>query len=84
MPIYSTISKEDYEYVLNHSEAIYCFVSDIEVLEKVNKIKGNTKLKGVFTFDAIEGEKSWKSILELGKDNANQKEVEQRKGFKTI
>ena len=79
MPIYPTISKEDYEYVLNHSEAIYCFVSDIEVLEKVNKIKGNTKLKGVFTFDAIEGEKSWKSILELGKDNANQKEVEQRK-----
>ena len=79
VPIYPTISKEDYEYVLNHSEAIYCFVSDIEVLEKVNKIKGNTKLKGVFTFDAIAGEKSWKSILELGKDNANQKEVEQRK-----
>ena len=79
VPIYPTICKEDYEYVLNHSEAIYCFVSDIEVLEKVNKIKGNTKLKGVYTFDAIAGEKSWKSILELGKDNANQKEVEQRK-----
>ena len=79
VPIYPTICKEDYEYVLNHSEAIYCFVSDIEVLEKVNKIKDNTKLKGVFTFDAIAGEKSWKSILELGKDNAHQKEVEQRK-----
>ena len=79
VPIYPTICKEDYEYVLNHSEAIYCFVSDIEVLEKVNKIKGNTKLKGVFTFDAIEGEKSWESILEIGKDNTNQKEVEQRK-----
>ena len=79
VPIYPTICKEDYEYVLNHSEAIYCFVSDIEVLEKVNKIKDNTKLKGVYTFDAIAGEKSWKSILELGKDNANQKEVEQRK-----
>ena len=79
VPIYPTICKEDYEYVLNHSEAIYCFVSDIEVLEKVNKIKGNTKLKGVFTFDAIAGEKSWESILEIGKDNTNQKEVEQRK-----
>ena len=79
VPIYPTICKEDYEYVLNHSEAIYCFVSDIEVLEKVNKIKGNTKLKGVYTFDAIAREKSWKDILELGKDNTNQKEVEQRK-----
>ena len=27
-PIYPTISSEDYEYVLNHSQATYCFVSD--------------------------------------------------------
>lgn len=32
VPIYPTISKEDYEYVLNHSEATYCFVSDESVL----------------------------------------------------
>ena len=34
VPIYPTISAEDYEYVLNHSEATYCFVSDEEVLRK--------------------------------------------------
>jgi len=79
VPIYPTICKEDYEYVLNHSEAIYCFVSDIEVLGKVNHIKENTKLKGVFTFDAIDNEKSWTAVLDLGKENANQKEVEERK-----
>jgi long-chain acyl-CoA synthetase len=79
VPIYPTICKEDYEYVLNHSEAIYCFVSDIEVLGKVNLIKENTKLKGVFTFDDIKGEKSWKDILELGKDKTNQTKVEERK-----
>jgi long-chain acyl-CoA synthetase len=79
VPIYPTISKEDYEYVLNHSEAIYCFVSDITIIEKLNQIKGNTKLKGVFTFDDIAGEKSWKEILESGKDTKNQKEVETRK-----
>ena len=79
VPIYPTISKEDYEYVLNHSEAIYCFVSDITIIEKLNEIKGNTKLKGVFTFDDIDGEKSWKEVLELGIDIANQDEVEARK-----
>jgi long-chain acyl-CoA synthetase len=79
VPIYPTICKEDYEYVLNHSEAIYCFVSDLEVLEKVNLIKENTKLKEVFTFDAIAGEKSWKDLLELGKDKTNQTAVEERK-----
>ena len=78
-PIYPTISEEDYEYILNHSEAVYCFVSDMEVLKKLNAIKGNTKLKGVYTFDDISGEKNWKEVLELGKDKNNQDEVEARK-----
>ncbi|MDC3344605.1 AMP-binding protein [Flavobacteriaceae bacterium] len=79
VPIYPTISKEDYEYVLNHSESIYCFVSDVSIVEKINKIKGNTKLKEVYTFDEISDEKNWKELLELGKDTSNQSEVESRK-----
>lgn len=79
VPIYPTISKEDYEYVLNHSEAIYCIVSDQSILDKLNQIKGNTKLKGVFTFDDIANEKSWKDLLKLGEDKSNQAEVEARK-----
>ena len=79
VPIYPTITKEDYEYVLNHSEATYVFVSDLEVLNKINEIKGNTKLKGVYTFDNIKGEKSWEEILKSGKDSDNQKDVEEIK-----
>ncbi|WP_282135599.1 AMP-dependent synthetase/ligase [Seonamhaeicola maritimus] len=76
VPIYPTISKEDYEYVLNHSEATYCFVSDETILEKLNQIKGNTKLKEVYSFNKIAGEKNWQDVLDLGKDESNQKEVE--------
>ena len=79
VPIYPTITKEDYEYVLNHSESTYVFVSDLEVLNKINEIKGNTKLKGVYTFDSIKGEKSWEEILKSGKDSDNQKDVEEIK-----
>ena len=79
VPIYPTICAEDYEYILNHSEATYCFVSDSEVIEKLNSIKGNTKLKNVYTFDTISGENSWTYILELGKDDTNQNEVDLRK-----
>ncbi|CAA0194684.1 AMP-dependent synthetase/ligase [Tenacibaculum maritimum] len=79
VPIYPTISKEDYEYVLNHSEASYCFVSDESILEKLNQIKHRTKLKDIFTFDEITNEKNWNKILELGKDDSNQEEVEARK-----
>ncbi len=76
VPIYPTISKEDYEYVLNHSEATYCFVSDTGILEKLNQIKGNTQLKGIYTFDDIKGEHNWEEVLQLGKDESNQQDVE--------
>ena len=79
VPIYPTISAEDYEYVLNHSEATYCFVSDSEVLEKINKVISNTKLKEVYSFDHIEGCKHYSELLESGKDDSNQPDVELRK-----
>jgi len=79
IPIYPTISADDYEYVLNHSESIYCFVSDEEVLKKVLKIKNKTQLKEVYSFNQIKGCKHYSKLLELGKDEGTQKEVEARK-----
>ncbi len=79
IPIYPTISAEDYEYVLNHSGSIYCFVSDAEVLEKVNAIKANTNLKDVYSFDHIDGCKHYSELFKLGEDTNNQSEVEARK-----
>lgn len=80
VPIYPTISEDEYEYILNHSEAIYCFVSDAEILRKINLIKQNVpSLKEVFSFDEIEGCKNWNELLLLGDDQSNQEEVEARK-----
>ena len=80
VPIYPTISENDYEYILNHSEAIFCFVSDDEVLQKVNTIKDNvSNLKDVYSFNIIESCKNWSELLDLGKDNSNQADVENRK-----
>ena len=80
VPIYPTIAEDDYQYILNHSESIYCFVSDAEVLRKVNAIKSNVPtLKEVYSFNIIEGCKHWTELLELGKDEKNQNEVENRK-----
>lgn len=79
VPIYPTVSEEDYEYVINHSESIYCFVSDKEILDKLNAIRGNTNLKGVYTFDEIPGAENWSEIIKMGEDKSNQEEVEARK-----
>ena len=80
VPMYPTISAEDYEYILNHSESQYVFVSDLEVYEKLQSIKANVPLlKDVFSYNDIAGCKSWKEILELGTDTSNQDVVEDRK-----
>ncbi|MGG7035169.1 MAG: AMP-dependent synthetase/ligase [Flavobacterium sp.] len=80
VPIYPTISAEDYEYILNHSDAKYCFVSDAEVFAKINSIKKNVpNLIEIYSFDEIENCKNWNELLNLGKDTANQTEVEERK-----
>ncbi|MEK6155590.1 AMP-dependent synthetase/ligase [Flavobacteriaceae bacterium 3-367] len=80
VPIYPTISQEDYEYVLNHSGATYCFVSCAEVHAKVEAIKANVPLlKEVYSFDTLSDCKNWSKVLELGADTSNQAEVEQLK-----
>ncbi len=80
VPIYPTISETDYEYILNHSGAIYCFISDEEILQKVNLIKDNVPhLKEIFSFDEIDGCKNWTELLALGEDQSNQNLVEERK-----
>jgi long-chain acyl-CoA synthetase len=80
VPVYPTISEEDYQYILNHSGATYCFISDAELLTKINAIRANLpNLKEVYSFDQIPGCKNWNELLELGKDESNQAEVEARK-----
>jgi long-chain acyl-CoA synthetase len=80
VPIYPTITSEDYEYILNHSESTYCFVSDQEVFDKLIAVKKNIpNLKDIFSYNTIDGCKNWLEILELGADETNQDVVEDRK-----
>ena len=80
VPIYPTISEEDYAYVLNHAECVYCFVSCSEVYEKVKTVKDKVpSLKEIYSFDELGECKNWKELLQLGKDESNQTEVEKLK-----
>jgi long-chain acyl-CoA synthetase len=80
VPMYPTISSEDYEYILNHSESSYCFVSDKEVYDKLIAVKNNLpNLKDIFSYNTIDGCKSWEDILALGADQSNQDDVENHK-----
>ena len=77
VPIYPTITAEDYAYILNHSESKYCFVSDIEVYEKIKSIRDKCpKLEQVYSFDTIEGCAHWSKVLELGGETSHQPRVQ--------
>jgi long-chain acyl-CoA synthetase len=80
VPMYPTITSEDYEYILNHSESNICFVSDQEVYDKLISVKNNIpNLKEIFSYNTIDGCKSWQEVLDLGADESNQDVVEDRK-----
>ena len=80
VPIYPTISSEDYEYILNHSESQYCFVSDQEVYDKIIKIQDKVKsLKKVYSFDTIKGCANWKELLVSGTSKEQEVVVKKRR-----
>lgn len=66
VPLYPTFSEKDYAYILNHSDSIYCFVSDDELYQKVVKVQEQTQLKKVFTFEEVNTDYDWNSFLSIG------------------
>ncbi|SFI67157.1 long-chain acyl-CoA synthetase [Kaistella treverensis] len=77
VPVYPSISSEDYDFIFNNAEVKYCFVSDKELYDKVQKIKGNVaSLQGIFTFEQVDGAANWQEIIDLGKDDTTQNEVD--------
>lgn len=77
VPVYPTISEEDYIYIFNNSEIKYCFVSDKDLYKKLTSAKAQIpSLVGVFTFDDIDGAPNWNEILDLGENDLTQDEVD--------
>jgi len=71
VPVYPTISAEEYTYILDHAEPSLVFISDKTLLEKIRPIcEKIPAIKAIFTFNQIEGARNWKELLELGKKNA--------------
>lgn len=77
VPVYPSISPEEYEYIFNQAKISFSFVSDKELYEKMMKTKPNTPdLVGVYTFDEVADAPNWKEIMDMGKDDSNQGEVD--------
>ncbi len=66
VPMYPTITAEDYRYILDHSEAKLVFAGNQEIYEKLLKaIEGSEILspEKIFTFDQLPNAQHWRTLL---------------------
>ncbi len=82
VPIYPTISLEEYQHILNHAAPRMLIVSDKLLLEKLRPLfEKSPTIEHVYTFNNVEGIKNWKEIALTGHDRADEfmPEVQQAK-----
>jgi len=69
VPVYPTMTENDYDYIFNHAEAKVCIVSNEELYKKVQNVKAQVpSLQHVFTFEPVSGARNWQELLDLGKE----------------
>lgn len=69
VPIYPTISLEEYEYILKDCKPKLIFVSDMALYEKIKPVADAVGVMDVYAFNEFEVGKNWSEILELGRKN---------------
>ncbi|MCK0114749.1 AMP-dependent synthetase/ligase, partial [Gelidibacter sp. F63206] len=79
VPLYATLSSKDYEFILNHSDSVMCFVSNKDLFEKVQSVQKNTQVASIFSFDTTVSDNNWNKLVALGKKTDHHSEVEARK-----
>ncbi len=65
VPMYPTITPEDFRYIFDHAEVKMIFVGDQEIFNKAESVAGD---RVIYTFDKIQGAENWMDLLESGKD----------------
>ncbi|MCI0522606.1 MAG: long-chain fatty acid--CoA ligase [Bacteroidales bacterium] len=70
VPVYPTISQDEYEFILEHSEAKAVIVGNKQVHAKIAPILPAIRaVREVFSFDAVDGLRTIDDIIEEGKKN---------------
>jgi len=79
VPIYPTITEEEYRYILNHAEITCLFVEENLLRKIVNILPEIASLKNVFTFGKKDDNKTFADLIDLGKNNPDKAELDKRR-----
>jgi long-chain acyl-CoA synthetase len=76
VPMYPTITIDDYKYIFENCEAKFAFVSGNDLYKKASQaIQGLAAMQKIFTFERVQGAAHWSEVEELGK-NEDVKQLE--------
>lgn len=79
VPIYPTISIDDYEYIFNHSQVRFAFVSDKQLYDRIHSIKERLPfLEEIFSFVPIDGVRNTLELIAEGECLSNHTELKER------
>ena len=70
VPLYPTITVEDYAYIIDHAEVDIIFASSKDLHDKVSAALNGKALKGgIYTFDELDGLNHWTVMRQKGQEN---------------
>lgn len=73
VPIYPTISENDYRYILEHSEVLYVFISGWDLYRKIKHIVPDIpNIKGIYTFKHFDDVPHLEELIEFGKSKTDE------------
>lgn len=79
VPIYPTLSDEDFRYILVHSGVRLLFISDQQVFQKLSPLAAEIHdIIGVFSFDHVEGCNDWRTFISLHQSATSAEMLQQR------
>jgi long-chain acyl-CoA synthetase len=71
VPIHSTLSDDEFDYILNHSESKLLIVSDAGLYKRLSALQDKLgHLQQILTFNKVDGAEHWTSITDAGETNA--------------
>ncbi len=79
VPIYPTISKEDYRYILDNCDAKMVILEGLSVMNKVEEVRVDIpKLQLLYTFQDRQKYPYFAQLVELGEQHPHEEELKQR------
>ena len=79
VPLYPTITDQDYRYILEHAEVRWVMVSDASLYERIAPIAREfPHIAGVYTFNRVPGAQHWSDIKAAARPDLNQELLNRR------